>query len=159
MNTLIVYATKHGCAEKCAGMLAQKLGGKIEVQNLKNMNALNLSQYDSIIIGGSIYAGRIQKEVSEFCIKNMEALKNKRLGLFICGMQKEAYEAELNAAFPKELLENSIVKDFLGGEFIFKKASFLERMVIKMITKSNKDVLDINELTIDSFAKQMNAAS
>jgi menaquinone-dependent protoporphyrinogen oxidase len=157
MYTLIVYRTNHGCVEKCANMLAQRLNGKVEVQNLKNAGSLNLTSYESIIIGGSIYAGRIQKEVSEFCTRNMETLKNKRLGLFICGMQNEARETELNASFPKELLENSAAKEFFGGEFIFKKANFMERMIIKMIAKTDKDVLNLSEETIDSFANQMNA--
>lgn len=159
MNTLIVYGTKHGCAEKCAGILAQRLGGKADVKNLKGIGELDLSQYSNVIIGGSIYVGKIQKEVSEFCTRNIEALKNKKLGLFICGMQNEAYEAEFNAAFPKELLEISSAKEFFGGEFIFKKASFFERMAIKMIAKTDKDVLNISDGAIDSMAKKMSAAS
>lgn len=158
MNTLIVYGTKYGCAEKCANLLAQKLSGKIDIKNLKNTGELDLSQYDIIIIGGSIYVGRIRKEVSDFCAKNIETLKKKKIGLFICGMQNDAYEAELNAAFPKDLLESSVAKEFFGGEFILKKANFFERTIVKMIGKIDKDILNISETAIDSFAKQMIAA-
>lgn len=159
MNTLIVYGTKYGCAEKCANLLAQKLSGKIDIKNLKNTGELDLSQYDSIIIGGSIYVGRIRKEVSDFCIKNIEVLQKKKTGLFICGMQTDAFEAELNASFPKDLLESAAAKDCFGGEFILKKVNFFERTIVKMIAKTDKDMLNISEVAIDSFAKQMIAAS
>lgn len=158
MNTLIVYRTNHGCVEKCANMLAQKLNGNAEIQNMKSMVDLDLSGYDRIIIGGSIYAGRIQKEISEFCTKNIDILKQKKIGLFICGMQNEAFQAELNAAYPKELLDNSIAKDCFGGEFVFKSMNFMERMIVKMIAKTDKDVSNISEAAIDSFAKQMLSA-
>lgn len=35
MNTLIVYATKYGCTEKCTSLLSKKLTGKVELCNLK----------------------------------------------------------------------------------------------------------------------------
>lgn len=159
MNTLIVYGTKYGCTEKCADMLAKKLEGKADIQNLKNMKDIDLSQYDSIIVGGSIYIGRIQKEVSDFCTNNIEALKNKKLGLFICGMQEKELQTELNTAFPKELLSAAVVKECFGGQFILKNMSFMDKMVVKMVAKTDKDISNISEAAIDSFAKQMNAAS
>lgn len=101
MNTLIVYSTKYGCTEKCASILSKKLMGKVELCNLKIGSIPNLSEYDKVIIGGSIYIGKIQKEVSEFCSRNLDVLKDKKIGLFICAMQKDdAIETEINTAFP-----------------------------------------------------------
>ncbi|MGB7605336.1 MAG: flavodoxin domain-containing protein [Lutisporaceae bacterium] len=157
MNNLIVYATKYGCTEKCAGILAQKLEGKTDVQNLKDSKALDLSQYDSVVIGGSQYIGRIQKEVTEFCTKNMDILKTKKIGLFICGMQsEEVLQTELSTSFPKELLEHAAAKECFGGEFIFKKMNFMDRTIAKMVAKTDKDKSSISEESISGFAKLMN---
>lgn len=90
MNTLIVYASKYGCTEKCARLLADQLTGTVELHHLKKDRAKDWSSYDTIVIGGPIYAGQIRKEVTAFCEEHMELLKQKRLGLFICGMQEEA---------------------------------------------------------------------
>jgi menaquinone-dependent protoporphyrinogen oxidase len=72
MSTLIIYASKHGSAEKCASELSKKLSGKVDLCNLKNGKMPELSQYTKVIIGGSIYVGKVQKEVSEFCLKNLD---------------------------------------------------------------------------------------
>ena len=88
MNTLLVYSSKYGCTEKCAKTLSKELKDKVDLINLKNAEDIDVLKYDNVIIGGSIYIGRIQKEVVEFCSKNLGILKEKRIGLFICGMQE-----------------------------------------------------------------------
>ncbi len=159
MNTLIVYATKYGCTENCVKDLAKKLTGKVVYFNLKSGNAPDLSQYDKIIVGGSIYIGRIQKEVSDFCSKNLDGLKTKKTGFFICCMRDGAIaESELNDAFPKELLAAAAAKDCFGGEFIFSKMNFLDKLIVKKVSKINKDTSNILTENINSFASIMNKA-
>ncbi len=41
MSTLIAYATKHGCTEKCAKKVANKLPDAVELKNLKNKMDVN----------------------------------------------------------------------------------------------------------------------
>ena len=157
MKTLIVYATKYGCTEKCASMLAKKLTGEVELLNLNSGKAQEIGKYDKVIIGGSIYIGKIQKEVSEFCEKNLTELKNKKIGLFICGMQEgEAIESEIKAGYPESLLTIATAKACFGGEFILSNMKFLDKLIVKNITKTNKDVSKIYEENINSFAEQMN---
>ncbi|MGI6711498.1 MAG: flavodoxin domain-containing protein [Bacillota bacterium] len=67
-------------------MLREKLNGNVDLYNLKEKKQPILANYDQIIIGGSIYIGKIQKEVSRFCTDHMAQLKGKRLGLYVCGM-------------------------------------------------------------------------
>jgi menaquinone-dependent protoporphyrinogen oxidase len=78
MKTLIIYATRYGSAERCAKMLSEKLIGDVDLLNLKDRQNIDLSQYEKVIIGGSIYVGKIQKEVNEFCTKHLEELKQKQ---------------------------------------------------------------------------------
>ncbi len=157
MSTLIAYATKHGCVEKCARMLSEKIEGKVVLSNLKEEKDIDLSQYDKIIIGGSIYVGKIRKEVTEFCSKNLDELMEKKTGLFICGMQEEGVvEKELQDSFPKELYESAVTKEVFGGEFIFKKMNFMERFIIKKVSKVDQDLSRISEKKIAQFAELMN---
>ena len=85
MKTLIVFSSKYGMVERCAKIIAEKLGGAV-LENLRNNSDIKLSDYDTIIIGGSIYSGKIRDEVKEFCNKQFKELMKKRLGLFICNM-------------------------------------------------------------------------
>jgi|Deesub1362A_J573_1020465.scaffolds.fasta_scaffold06256_5 menaquinone-dependent protoporphyrinogen oxidase len=157
MNTLIVYATNYGCTEKCATILSEKLTGKVDLCNLKVVNAVDLSKYDKVIIGGSIYMSKIQKEVREFCSKNLNVLKDKKIGLFICCMRDgNIAETQLNKSFPQELLANAVAGEYFGGEFIFRKMNFLDKLIVKKVTKIDKDMSNILEENINRFAQLMN---
>ena len=156
LNTLIAYATKHGCTESIAVLLSEKLNGKVDLCNLKVKRSVDLSQYHNIIIGGSIHMGKIQKEVNEFCTKNINVLINKKIGLFICGMLFEKAETELHDSFSQELLSKAIAKDFFGGQFIFKKMNPLDRLIVNKVVKIGKDTINISEEKINKFAHLMN---
>jgi menaquinone-dependent protoporphyrinogen oxidase len=156
MNTLIAYASKYGSTEKCAGMISRELNSQADVINLKETKDVDLSKYDRVIIGGSVYIGKIQNEAAEFCKKNLDKLKEKQLGLFICGMQEDKvlYD-ELNANFPKELLDAAKAKDCLGGEFLIDKMSFMDKMIVKKVSKVTTNKSNISEEKIKRFAQSM----
>ena len=59
MSILIAYATRYGCAEKFAKMLAEKLTGEVDLCNLVNDKQIDPASYDTVIVGGSMYMGRI----------------------------------------------------------------------------------------------------
>ncbi|MGG7057898.1 flavodoxin domain-containing protein [Clostridium nigeriense] len=158
MNALIAYSSKYGCTKKCVDLLHKELNGNVDIINLQTSKNIELSKYDKVIIGGSIYMGMIQKEVKEFCNNNLEILKGKQIGLFICGMQKgQSINTEINENFPKELLEISIVKEHFGGEFTFSKMKFFEKMIVKMISKTSSDKSNILKDNINKFALEMNS--
>lgn len=156
MKTLLVYASKYGCTEKCAKLVAERLNGNVDMVNLKEKKEIDLSKYNKVIIGGSIYIGKIQKEVTEFCSKYLNTLREKPIGLFICGLQKDAIETEINQNFPPELLEIAETKEYFGGEFIFEKMNFMEKMIVKKVAKTNSDISEIQEDNINKFANVMN---
>jgi menaquinone-dependent protoporphyrinogen oxidase len=158
MNTLIVYASKHGCTEKCAKLVSKELNDKVDIINLKNVMDIDISKYEKVIIGGSIYIGKIQKEVTEFCSKNLDKLKEKRIGLFICGMQEgDRINTELNQNFTSELTKIAKAKEYLGGEFILDKMNFMEKMIVKKVSKVTSNKSNILEDNIHKFAQAMNA--
>ena len=157
MNTLIAFASKYGCTEKCAMMIKEKVIGQVDLFDLQKGKDVDLGGYDQVIIGGSVYMGKIRKEVTAFCTKNLEELKEKRIGLFYCGMAEgEAIETELIANFPPELLKIARAKEYLGGEFHMDKMNMLEKMVIKKVAKITENTSNILEDKISEFASSMN---
>lgn len=157
MNTLIVYASKYGCTEKCAELLCKELVGEVDMVNLKKVKDINISKYEKIIIGGSIYIGKIQKEVTEFCSGNLDSLKEKTIGLFICGMQEgDIINTELNQNFSPQLTHTAKAKACFGGEFTFDKMNFLEKLIVKKVSKVTSNKSNILKENIDKFAEVMN---
>ncbi len=158
MRTLIAYRTKYGSTERCAAMLSEQLDGEVELFDLKAVEEVDLTQYDRIIVGGSIYMGRIQKEINAFCLKNISSLKDKKIGLYICCMQEgDTAEKQLHNSFPHELLSNSIACEYFGGAFTFDKMSFIDRFIAKKVSKTDKDIFNISEERINRFARAMNS--
>ncbi|MDK2964931.1 flavodoxin domain-containing protein [Lacrimispora amygdalina] len=155
MSTLIAYATKYGFTKTCAEILAKKLGENIDICDL-NRTIPDLKKYDKVIIGGSVYAGKIRKPVMRFCSENLSTLKGKKLGLFICGMAKEDdAQKQLGSSFPKELLAVCAAKGFFGGECNYDKMNFLEKFIMKKITGSEQSQSRVAEDSIMQFADLM----
>lgn len=158
MKTLVAYSTKHGASEKCAKLLAEKLEGEVEVKNLKG-SSINLSQYDKVVIGGSVYAGMIRKEVKEFIASNSEALKSKKFGLFVCGMSEgEQIQKAIEMGYPQELRDKAAAVSSFGTQMLMKDLGFLEKFIVKKIAKTTTDVNKIDNAAIAGFAEKMNNA-
>jgi len=158
MNTLIVYATKYGCAQKCAMELSKELKDNVELINLKEKNNVDFLKYDRIIIGGSAYIGRIQKEVTDFISNNLEEILKKEIGLFICGMQEgDMLAKEISDNFPAELIGKAKSVKHFGGEFTFNKMNFMEKVIVKKISKVAFDKSDIKHDNIKRLAMELNS--
>lgn len=123
MKTAILYLSKHGTTEKVARIIGDKLEEKdTELINLEKVQP-SLDQYDRIIIGGSVYAGTVNKKLTSYCVENETLLAQKQLGLFVCGMEPDPdkQQTELETAFPKALQGKAKAIGFMGGEFILEK--------------------------------------
>lgn len=152
---LIVYTTKYGTTEKAAAIIKDNLPGAITC-NLKKEKCPELENFDWIIIGGSIYAGRIQKELKKFCQQNLSRLLPKNLGLFICCMYDgEKAEKQFLAAFPEELRRAARVRAIFGGELSFDKINFLEKFVIKKFIGVKESVSRFQPQVIAEFARKI----
>ncbi len=109
MKTLIVYGTKHGTAEKCSNFLKDKVRGEVVTINIKKENMPDITEFNNIVIGGSIYMGQIQKEVKNFCMENINALKEKEWGfLYVDSMKK--CRVTVKQCFPKRIINECCCK-------------------------------------------------
>lgn len=155
-KTLIVFATRHGCTEKCATTLKSKLKGMIELRNLKNSAASNLDEYETIIIGGSIHAGRIQRKVARFCATNLDTLLKKKIGLYLCCMEEaEKAGEQFNNAYPQELIAHATATGIFGGEFNLESMNRLDRFIVKKVAKVDKSISKLSEESISKFIAEM----
>ncbi|MBW4837949.1 MAG: flavodoxin domain-containing protein [Paenibacillaceae bacterium] len=136
MSTLIVYAGKYGTTEKCVKTLAAKINDPVEILNLRQEAVPDLTEFDSVIVGGSIYFGQLQQACRQFCRDHSTELMRKKLGLFICCGTFEKTEDFLDASFPADLLEHATVKAGFGGELSLKQMSLFDRFVARMVTRA-----------------------
>ena len=159
MKTAIIYVSKHGTTEKVARSIAEKLTGTNEVElfSLKKNPNIDISGFETVILGSSVYMGQASGKMKAFCKANETVLLQKKTGLFVCGMHpdKEQQEKELKDAYAEALREKAAATGFLGGEFLFEQLNFLERLIIKEIAKENSSVHQIDWKAIDSFVGKL----
>lgn len=158
MKNIILYTTKHGSVEKAAKLLELKLEGQVDSVNLAKEKDPTLDGYDNVILGGSIYAGKVQKKLSNYVTRNLSALLKKRVGLFICAAQPEPVRSqELQSSYPPELFEAAAAKEPFGYEYNFEEMNFFEKLAIRAIAKVKDSKFELSVEAIDRFAKTINA--
>ena len=157
MKTLIIYSTKHGTAEKAANILKSKLTGEVHIVNIMLEPVTALQEYDNIILGGSIYIGKIQKKLSSFVNTNLSLLLEKRIGLFICAAEEDEAlkEKELMVAFPTTLFDHAIAKEVFGYQLDMDKLNFFEKLIMSKVKGLKTSIHKISEEKICNFAENM----
>ncbi|MHB9142378.1 MAG: flavodoxin domain-containing protein [Paludibacter sp.] len=157
MRSLIIYATKYGCVEKAANMLKSKMNGEVFLVNITEEKVPSLDDFDNVILGGSIYIGKIQKTLTNYIKSNLPFLLHKRIGLFICAGESEPVRTkELAEAFPAELFNHAAAKEVFGHELCYEKLNVLDKLIMRSIKGVTKSSSDLSEQKIENFAKTIN---
>ena len=159
MKIAIIYVSKHGTTEKVAGSIADKLKetNEIELFSLEKNPNPDISGFEGVILGSSIYAGQASRKMKSFCKANESILLQKKTGLFVCGMHpdKGQREKELTEAYPEVLREKAAIIRFMGGEFRFEQMNFFERAIIARIAKTKSSVSQIDWEAVDGLVDKL----
>jgi len=158
MKTLIVFCSSHGTTEKAVGLLSEHIEGEILSVDLKREKTIfDLNNFDTIIIGGSIHAGAIQRKIKQFIQKHHDVLLEKNVGLFLCCFREgETAIQQFNDAFPQDLRKNSVAMGLFGGELLVSKMNFFERKVVKKVDGITADQSHLDMEAIYEFATRLN---
>ena len=155
MKTAIIYASTYGSTRKVAQTLNQKIPDSTLVDIKKQ--SIDPANFDTIILGSSIYIGQVDKQMKNFINGYKEVLKNKRIGIYFCCGFEENLQTYLDTNFDKEMVKDAIVTT-MGGEMDVSKMSFAHKMITRMVQKSeqgkNREVMLHLEKT-DDFVRQI----
>ena len=148
MRTLIAYSTTLGCTEQCASKLKEDLGEGVDMYRISRRRKINFDLYSTVIIGGSIHEGMIQRAVRKFCEDKLKELLKVEVGLFICCVDPGENEDELlKTVYPGELLNHALAKSYFGGELNFKKMNLMQ----KIMTRKKERLEVMPEIDFDSI--------
>lgn len=135
MKAAVIYASTHGTSAKVSEMIALGLGEENTVVfNLKENPNIDVSQFDVIVLGGSVHAGMMQKKVKEFADKHSSDILKKTFALFMVYMNDKDYEIQMEKAFLSQLRENAVAVRGVGGEFLMDKMNFFQRFIVRKIS-------------------------
>ena len=161
-KTLVVYKSSYCSTKKYAQWISEEL--QCEMITKEDAENKNLDDYDTIIYGGGLYAGKING--IDFLTSSFEKIKDKNLILFTCvlGDPNESKNHEnimkgVDKVFNSEM--KSRIKVFcLGGGIDYSKLSFVHnammwmmyRIILKKSRKSQQ-AADENKYFIDTYGK------
>jgi len=156
MKTLIVYASKYGCAADCAAYLKSRLPGGAALADANGSRGqIELEKFDAVVVGGSVYVGMVSKKLRAFCAGNIAALLGKQVGVFLCCAQPGQAGGFFSANFPPELLESAKTTGAFGGEARLEKMGFFDRALLRIVTKGDYSGFKVSRESMESFAEAM----
>jgi len=157
MKSIVIYATKYGSAAEAAKRIKTELGEETHLYNILADCVPPLDNYDTVILGGSVYIGKVQKQITQYCNIHLTELLDKNVGLFLCaGEQKEdAQLKEIQSAFPESLFQHAAAKEVLGYAYSFEKMKFFDKLIMKKIKGDSISIAKYSDERIALFVKSL----
>ncbi|MCF7944943.1 MAG: flavodoxin domain-containing protein [Spirochaetia bacterium] len=156
MKTLIVYASSKGYVTECVDLLKKEITEECETLNLKKEKLKkSLTEFDTVVIGGSIHIGKIQKPVKKFCSDNLEQLRGRKIGLFLCCMEEEKFDEYIQENFPEEIRNKASVISCFGGRIDMNQQNFLVKKMLKNVKGSSESVFREKPQAVTDFAREL----
>lgn len=141
-KALICYGSRYGTTTEVVQEMAktaEDLGVKVETVFLKKEKPpSSLDDYDLVIIGSGIQAGRWTKEPLNFIKNNIDSLSKTKVALFVvcayAGDPEKRDDAQIR--FLDNIIEkypglSPISNALIGGAFDFDKYNFAVRALVK----------------------------
>lgn len=160
MKSILIYATKYGSAAEVANRIKTELGEETELCNIMKSSVPPLNAYDTVILGGSIYIGRVQKQITEYCSGHLSELLKKNVGLFLCAgeTKEDAQQKEIQTNFPETLYQHAAAKEVLGYAYSFEKMKFFDKVIMKKMKGDSISTAEYYDERIASFAQALKSA-
>jgi menaquinone-dependent protoporphyrinogen oxidase len=158
VKVLIAYRSKYGATAGCAAALAGRLGAETVLFDLATRGAPKVESFDAVLIGGSIYGGKIQGAVTSFCENHERVLVNRPVGVFVCCFfQGEQARAQIQASFPEWLLAHSFASVHCGAVLHYRRLTVLDRFLVRSLGSSTGDLELIRQDAIAGLADSVKA--
>ena len=152
MKTIVLYRTKYGSTKSYADWIAEELS--CEARDAKGVKACELSDYDTIIYGGGLYA-EVIAGVS-LITKNIDKLSDKKLIVFTTGLTptdcREYYDGMVIEKNFKGDLKDKIKVFNFPGKMLINELSLVHKTAIKSlkaIMSKKENPTDMEKLLID----------
>ena len=164
MKGIIVFKGKYGATRQYAEWLAQDLN--LPASSADRLSPLQLRGYDVILIGTSVYLGKLT--ITGWLKQNLQLLTEKKIFLFLVSAtpprEKDKLDSYIQAGIPGEIRNNCEIY-YLPGRMILKNLSWKDRfmlgMVARLIKGSNKEkklLTDFDRVKKEHLAEMIEAA-
>lgn len=138
MNGILMYKGKYGATRQYAEWIGEALQWPVHTPEEVTVQALDAA--DTMVIGSSVYEGRLQ--LHSWLKQHVHQLKQKQLFLFIvCGTppdKKDVLDEIASQNIPPEIRERCTIC-FLRGRVVIKDLNWIDKLMLKFAARVTKD--------------------
>jgi len=87
MSSIVIYASTGGNTKAVAEYIANKIG--CVAKDVSSVQKEDLDSYDTVIVGGRVWAGSIPKNLDAFLVDSKDVISTKRSAFFVCCMYND----------------------------------------------------------------------
>ena len=131
MKGIVIYQSKYGATARYAKWISTELD--LPLFETGELNTGDLNKYDLVILGSSVYIGKLL--IKKWLRANLADICNKKIFLFVvCGTplnQKTKLDSYITSSVPAEV-KNKCRIFFLPGKLKIKELSWLDLVKLKM---------------------------
>ena len=173
LSVLVIYGTGEGQTAKVADRIVDVFTARGHDATAANVGEgppdRPLAEYDAILVGASIHAGRHQKAVRQFVQTNRAVLASKPTAFFQVSLTSADEEkAEEAAGYVESFIEKTDWYPdrigLFGGALRYSEYGFLKRLLMKQIARRQLPDVDTSadvEFTdwdeVEAFAADVSA--
>lgn len=141
-KALFLYSSREGQTKKILHYIDEQLPDfDCELVDLHNVEAMDFSQYDRVLIGASIRYGHLNKKLYQFIKKNLTQLEQSKVAFFCVNLtarkEDQGKDTPEGSAYIRKFLTKSPWKPTLIGVFAgalyYPRYSWFDRTMIKFI--------------------------
>jgi len=153
-TTLLIYSTHDGQTLKICQRLAKTMeasGESVQLASLAQCEALNWTEYSTVVIGASIRYGHLNKALYRFIEQNKQQLEQRKNGFFCVNLtarKPEKNTPETNAYMKKFLTLSPWqpqLQAVCAGALLYSKYGFFDKFMIRLIMKITGGVTDTSQ--------------
>lgn len=138
MKGIIIYKGKYGATRQYAKWLGLELG--LPVVSTINIHGKQLKDFDYLLIGSSVYIGKLQ--VKDWLKENADMVEGKKIFFFqVAAAPASDLEKRMvynTSSIPQKLIPYCKFF-FLDGKMTMKNLSWFDRFMLKMGARLTKD--------------------
>ena len=151
-GVLVLYASTHGHTAKIARRIAEALraaGHEPDLHDAGSASDLSASDYDGVVVGGSIHRGNHQREIVDWAKQRRDALNAMPSAFFSVSLaaaedddESRAVTRKLVADFVEETGWNPSTTTTFAGALQYREYDFFTRTLIRLMMKRGGHPID-----------------
>lgn len=149
MNVLVTAASKYGATADMARTIGETLTDRgLEASVVEPEKAGSVEDFDAVILGSAVYAGRWLKPAREFAEREGDALARRPVWLFSSGPIGDPPKPEEDPVDVASIMETTKAREHrvFSGRIEKKQLSFPDRAIVTAMRVPDGDFRDFDEV-------------